>query len=72
MMMTSTASPFDMTPDQKARIIAAYEAEERREGGLAYADVRACATRAAASAGVSYAQAREALSEHWAGNVRAG
>ena len=71
-MTTATKSHFDMTPNQKAMVVAAYEAEERREGGLAFADVRACAKRAAASCGVTYQQAREALSEHWAGNVRAG
>lgn len=61
-----------MTREDKARLIAAYEAEERREGGLAFADVKACATRAAASVGVTYQQARDALSEHWAGNMGRG
>ncbi len=61
-----------MTREQKATLVAAYEAEERREGGLAFADVKACATRAALACGVTYQQARDALSEHWAGNVRAG
>lgn len=61
-----------MTPDQKAMIVAAYEAEERREGGLAFADVKACMARAAAVMGVSFGDVQAALREHLAGNMGKG
>jgi len=61
-----------MTREQTASLIAAYEAEERREGGLHMADVKACAKRVATLCGLSYEDAREALSRHWAGNMGRG
>lgn len=57
--------------DRKA-IIAAYERHEQAAGGIARANIRECAEAAAKECGASYEAAREVLSLHWAGSLRAG
>ena len=56
----------------KKSIIAAYERHEAAAGGIARANIRECAEKAASDCGVSYEQARDILSQYWAGGMRAG
>jgi hypothetical protein len=51
----------------RAAIIAAYERHEKAQGGLAKADPLTCLHLAALECGVSDADARAVLIEHWAG-----
>ncbi len=61
-----------MTPAKAREIVAAYQRHEAEAGGIARADIKECVRLAAAECGVSYGVAREALTDAWARNMRAG